>query len=144
MDLPSFLWLWKIAAWSMGLVLTAYVALAATGMSIALARKAKRPRPRWLRPLHYGIGGTMVALVLLLLSIGVVGTLGHFGTLGHSLHLAAGLTAVVLVLVSAGSATQIGPKHPRARSLHVGINILLLLGFTWVGLTGWTVVQKYL
>ncbi|MEL6903697.1 MAG: DUF4079 domain-containing protein, partial [Cyanobacteria bacterium J06606_4] len=24
MDLPSFLWLWRIAAWSMGLSLTAY------------------------------------------------------------------------------------------------------------------------
>ncbi|NEQ88363.1 MAG: DUF4079 domain-containing protein, partial [Moorea sp. SIO2I5] len=31
MNLPSFLWLWKIAAWSMGLSLCAYVLLAITG-----------------------------------------------------------------------------------------------------------------
>ena len=32
MHLPSFLWLWKIAAWSMGLSLLAYLFLAITGI----------------------------------------------------------------------------------------------------------------
>jgi hypothetical protein len=86
----------------------------------------------------------MVGLVLLLLTIGIVGTLGHFGSLGHSSHLVAGLMVVGLVLLSAGSATQIGAKQPWARSLHVGTNITLFFGLLWVSLTGWSVVQKYL
>lgn len=86
----------------------------------------------------------MVGLVLLLLVVGIVGTLGHFGSLGHSSHLFAGLTVVGLVLLSAGSATQISVKQPWARSLHIGTNITLFVGFLWVLLTGWNVVQKYL
>ena len=86
----------------------------------------------------------MVGLVLLLLAVGIVGTLGHFGSLGHSPHLIAGLTVVGLVLLSYGSATQINIKQPLARSLHIGTNIALLVGFLWVSLSGWGVVQKYL
>jgi hypothetical protein len=86
----------------------------------------------------------MVSLVLLLLAVGIVGTLGHFGTLGHSPHLAAGLIVVILVLVSAFSATQINTTQLWARPLHLGCNFCLLLGFAWVSFSGWTVVQKYL
>lgn len=86
----------------------------------------------------------MVVLVILLLIIGVVGTLGHYGTLGHSSHLPAGLLVVALVGISAWSSTQIRPQNPWARSLHIGTNLLLLLGFIFVSLTGWDVVQKYL
>jgi hypothetical protein len=86
----------------------------------------------------------MVSLVLLLLAIGIVGTLGHFGSLGHSGHLIAGLSVVFLVLLSAGSATLISPERDWMRAVHVGTNIALLVGFTWVSLTGWQVVQKYL
>lgn len=144
MDLPSFLWLWKIAAWSMGLAVVVYLLLGITGTWIFRQRVTKRPRPPWLRPCHYWMGGSLVALVLLLLGIGIVGTVGHYGSLGHSPHLAAGLSVVVLVLVSAWSATQISLKKPWARSLHAGINLTLLLGLIWVSLTGWSVVQKYL
>lgn len=108
------------------------------------ARRNSQPRPKWLRPLHYAIGGIMVTLVLLLLSIGIVGTIGYYGDLGHSVHLPAGVIVVSLTLISAWSATQISPKRPWARSLHVGTNIGLFLGFATVGLTGWSVVQKYL
>jgi hypothetical protein len=94
--------------------------------------------------LHYIIGITMVSLVLLLLAVGIVGTLGHFGSLGHSPHLGAGLIVVILVLVSAFSATQISTGKSWARPLHLGCNLLLLPGFIWVSLSGWTVVQKYL
>jgi hypothetical protein len=86
----------------------------------------------------------MVGLVLLLLAIGLVGTVGHYGNLGHSAHLPAGLIVVGLTLVSAWSATQISPQRPWARPLHVSINAILLLGFVFVTLTGWDVVQKYL
>lgn len=86
----------------------------------------------------------MVGMVLLLLAIGLVGTLGHYGTLGHSGHLIAGLSVVVLVLLSAGSSTLISPQQPWASAVHVGTNIALFVGFTWVSLTGWEVVQKYL
>lgn len=144
MDLPSFLWLWKIAAWSMGLSLTAYMILLASGGWLMFSRRQSQPRPKWLRPLHFTIGGIMVGLVLLLLSIGIMGTLGYYGNLGHSAHLPAGLTVVTLVLVSLWSATQISPKRPWARSLHVGVNAALFVAFAIVGITGWSVVQKYL
>lgn len=152
MNLPSFLWLWKIAAWSMGLSLLAYVMLATTGFWMFKARSSQNPPNlpflnrgnAGMRSLHYTIGISMVGLVLLLLAIGIIGTLGHFGSLGHSSHLAAGLVVVALVLLSAFSATQISPERPWVRTLHVGTNIILFIGFAWVSLTGWSVVQKYL
>jgi hypothetical protein len=144
MNLPSFIWLWRIAAWSMGLSIAAYLLLAITGGWMFFVRQSSQPRPGWLRPLHYGIGGTMVCLVLLLLGIGLVGTIGHYGSLGHSIHLPAGLIVVDLTLLSAWSAVQISPKRPWSRWLHIGTNIVLFLGFAIVSLTGWIVVQKYL
>lgn len=128
----------------MGLSLLAYLLLAVTGIWMFRARQTLSSKPSWLRSLHYIIGGSMVGLVLLLLAIGIVGTLGHFGTLGHSSHLPVGLAVVGLVLLSAGSATQIDAKRTWARSLHIGTNIALFVGFLWVSLTGWSVVQKYL
>jgi hypothetical protein len=86
----------------------------------------------------------MVALVLILLGIGLVGTIGHYGSLGHSSHLIAGLLVVFLVFVSAISGLNITTRPPLARSLHIGTNLLLFLGFLFVTLTGWDVVQKYL
>ena len=144
MDLPSFLWLWKIAAWSMGFSLLAYLLLSITGLTLFSQRQAHRPQLHWLRPLHYTIGWLMVSLVLLLLAIGIVGTLGHFGSLGHSGHLIAGCAVVFLVLLSAGSATLISPERDWVRAVHVGTNIALLVGLAWVSFTGWQVVQKYL
>jgi hypothetical protein len=143
-NLPDFIWLWKIAAWSMGLSLAAYSLLAVTGSVLFTKRRSQHPKPKWLRPLHYIIGWVMVSLVLLLLGIGVVGTIGHYGNLGHSGHLIAGLAVVALVAVSAASSTQISPQHPWARAVHLGTNIALFVGFAWVSYTGWQVVQKYL
>jgi hypothetical protein len=144
LNLPSFLWLWKIAAWSMGLSLFTYLLLAISGIWMLNRRISKRPRPPWLRPFHWIVGSILVILVLVLLTIGLIGTLGHYGSLGHSPHLLAGLLVVALVSLSAISATQISPKRPWARSLHIGTNIVLLGGFIFVTLTGWSVVQKYL
>lgn len=143
MDLPSFIWLWRIAAWSMGLSVAAYGLLAVSGGGLWYGR-LHHQRPAWLRPLHYGLGGTLVALVLLLLSIGVVGTLGEYGRLGHSWHLPAGVGVVAVVLISAWSATRIHPQRPWARTLHLGLNGLLLVALCLVSYTGWSVVQKYL
>ena len=128
----------------MGLSLFAYLLLAITGTWLFYSRQQRQGRPKWLRPFHYVVGGTMVAMVLLLLLIGLVGTLGYYGNLGHSTHLPAGLVVVGLTLLSAWSATQISPKRPWVRQLHVGTNIALLIGFVVVSLTGWGVVQKYL
>jgi hypothetical protein len=128
----------------MGLSILAYFLLGITGSIIVAKRHSAGLQPSWLRPSHYITGWIMVGLVLLLLAIGLVGTLGHYGTLGHSGHLIAGLSVVVLVLLSASSATLISPRRPWARAVHVGTNIVLFVGFTWVSLTGWTVVQKYL
>lgn len=152
MHLPSFLWLWKIAAWSMGLSILAYAILAMSGFWLWQVRNTGRspigvvlPRVNNIvKTFHYAIGITMVSLVLLLLAVGIVGTLGHFGSLGHSSHLFAGLIVVALVLVSAFSATQISAGKFWARPLHITLNTILFVGFTWVSLTGWDVVQKYL
>jgi hypothetical protein len=145
MNLPSFLWLWKIAAWSMGLSLFAYFLLGVSGGWMFYGRHTQSSSsPLWLRPVHYVIGSIMVTLVLLLLIIGLVGTLGHYGSLGHSPHLITGLLTVILVLISATAAIQISPEKPRMRWVHIGTNIILFLSFAMVSLTGWTVVQKYL
>ncbi|WOD38209.1 DUF4079 domain-containing protein [Nodosilinea sp. E11] len=144
MNLPSFLWLWRIAAWSMGLTLTGYGLLAITGGVLYYTRSKPIERSAWLRPLHLGLGISMVTLVLVLLSIGIVGTLGEYGSLGHSIHLLFGLAVVALVLISAWSANRISPERPWARRLHVTLNGVLGLGLVAVGLSGWQVVQKYL
>ena len=128
----------------MGLSILAYFLLSVTGFILFGRRQSHRQQPPWLRPLHYIIGWIMVSLVLLLLLIGIVGTLGHFGSLGHSGHLIAGLSVVFLVFLSAGSSTLIRAERDWARAIHVGTNIALLVGLTWVSWTGWQVVQKYL
>ncbi|MEM7064525.1 MAG: DUF4079 domain-containing protein [Cyanobacteria bacterium P01_B01_bin.77] len=143
MDLPSFIWLWRIAAWSMGLSLTVYMGLLVTGGAVWYGRSHKTSAPGWLRVIHISLGGVLVALVLLLLSIGIIGTLGEHGSLGHSWHLGAGLLVVSLVLASVAAASQIATR-PWARSLHVAINGLLFLAFAAVSYSGWTVVQQYL
>lgn len=144
MDLPSFIWLWRIAAWSMGLSLTTFGLLALSGGTLFYARQEERDRPSWLRPVHYCLGAILVCLVLLLLSIGVIGTLGEYGHLGHSIHLPAGLTVVSLTLASAFCATRISPDRPWARKAHLTLNAILLFAFIAVTATGWSVVQKYL
>ncbi|MBW4519806.1 MAG: DUF4079 domain-containing protein [Scytolyngbya sp. HA4215-MV1] len=144
LNLPSFVWLWKIAAWSMGFTLVAYVCLAVTGFWRFRLRVDRQLSPVWLTRLHIVTGGFMVALVLLLLVIGIVGTIGQFGSLGHSSHLAAGLGVVNLVGLSAWSAVQIRRQRFWARPLHIGTNLLLCIALAWVSLTGWEVVQKYL
>ena len=144
MNLPSFLWLWKIAAWSMGLSMFAYVLQIISGVWIFEKRTARLARPRWLRSIHFAIGSIMVFLVLLLLAIGIVGTLGEYGSLGHSPHLIFGLLVVALVAISAWSAVQINSRNSWARPLHVLTNTVLFVGFLFVSITGWSVVQKYL
>lgn len=144
LDLPSFLWLWRIAAWSMGLVVTGYLLLAATGLGYAYGRKRLGSSAVWLRLLHFSLGLALVVLVLVLLAIGIVGTLGEYGRLGHSIHLPLGLAAVALVLTSAWSASQISVERPWARYLHLALNGALGLMLAGVGWSGWQVVQKYL
>jgi len=144
MDLPSFLWLWRIAAWSMGLSMTLYVFLALTGGRLLWTRRHLTYQASWLRLLHYSMGLILVTLVLILLGIGIVGTLGEYGTLGHSAHLPAGLVVVLLTVTSAWSASRISSDRTWARPLHVTLNVCLFIGFLSVGLSGWNVVQKYL
>jgi hypothetical protein len=140
-DLPSFLWLWRIAAWSMGLSLTAYGGLFASGLWMMMHRKQ---RPPWLRTVHLSLGISLLLLVLGLLSIGIIGTLGEYGRLGHSVHAIAGITVILLTICSALSAAWIQTDHPQARTLHKTINGGLGLALLWVLWTGWIVVQPYL
>ncbi len=129
----------------MGLAVIGYLLLALTGGWMWVKRfTAQHPRPGWLRVLHLTLGFILASLVLLLLGIGIVGTLGHFGRLGHSIHLPVGLAVVGLTLLSAWSAVQISPAKPWARTLHLTMNLCLGVALTLAGLTGWDVVQKYL
>ena len=144
MDLPSFLWLWKIAAWAMGGTIAFYLLLLASGSWMFYGRVARVGRPSWLRNAHYIGGIIIIFLVMLLLAIGVVGTIGHYGNLGHSAHLGAGLLVVGLICLSAWSANQIDGRNSWARSLHVSVNAVLFVGLAYVSWTGWEVVQKYL
>lgn len=144
MDLPSFIWLWRIAAWSMGFSLSAYFCLLLSGGWLLTTRLKRQSRPGWLRSLHIVLGTGLVSLVMLLLTIGIVGTLGEFGSLGHSAHLPAGLTVVALVALSAWSGSRIHPTRPWARPLHWTTNGVLGGAFVLVTWTGWQVVQKYL
>jgi hypothetical protein len=144
LDLPSFLWLWKIAAWAMGGAIAFYLLLLSSGIWMFYGRVTRIGRPPWLRNAHYIGGIIIVFLVFLLLAIGIVGTVGYYGSLGHSEHLWSGLLVVWLICLSAWSANQIDGRNSWARSLHVTINAILLLGLVYVSLTGWDVVQKYL
>ncbi|NET36604.1 MAG: DUF4079 domain-containing protein [Cyanothece sp. SIO1E1] len=145
MHLPSFIWLWRIAAWSMGFTIVLYLALAVIGLALRNQRLQPGIRPwTWLQILHRGLGMLMAALVLELLLIGIIGTLGHFGSLGHSWHLPMGLTVVALTLTSAWSAVQIHPQRPWARTLHLSLNAILFVALALVTWSGWQVVQKYL
>jgi hypothetical protein len=138
LDLPSFIWLWKIAAWSMGLTIAAYLLDVITGIGLLAPH-----RPTWIRSLHEWIGLLMIGLILVLLGIGLVGTIGHYGSLGHSSHLWAGITVVELSFLSAWSGVQI-PHQVWARPVHWGVNVVLAIALIWVSITGWDVVQKYL
>ena len=129
----------------MGFTIAFYLGLAAVGLVIRVQRLQTGVKPwRWLRFLHYGMGLILAALVLELLTIGIVGTLGHFGSLGQSWHLPAGLTVVALTLASAWSANHIHPQRPWARPLHLSLNGALFVALAVVSWTGWSVVQKYL
>lgn len=144
MNLPSFLWLWEIAAWSMGFSLVAYTGLALTGFWMSYTRRTQTPRPLLWRTVHFCLGMTLVTLVIGLLAIGIVGTLGHYGTLGHSIHGVVGLTVVSLTLFSALMAMKIKGDNRQARTLHIRLNLALGAALLFVLGTGWVVVQKYL
>lgn len=144
MDLPSFLWLWKIAAWAMGGAIAFYLFLLLSGSWMSVGRISRIGYPLLLRNAHYVGGIIIIFLVFLLLAIGVVGTVGYYGSLGHSSHLWAGLLVVWLTTLSAWSANQITGGNSWARSLHITINAILLFGLVYVSWTGWEVVQKYL
>ncbi len=144
LDLPSFIWLWKIAAWAMGFTLVSYSLLLLSGGKILSSRLNLSRSWGWVKLFHLVTGVTLIFLVLLLLAIGLVGTVGHYGDLGHSSHLWAGLLVVLLVIVSGWSATNIFQGKVWARRLHLFVNALLMIGLIFVSWTGWSVVQKYL
>ncbi len=144
LNLPSFLWLWRIAAWSMGSVLVCYVLLGLSGLGLSYFRLNKVKRPSGLRSAHLVVGIGLVSLIVLLLFIGIIGTLGEYGSLGHSKHLVAGIIVVLLSLGSAISAFQIHPQRAWARPVHLTLNGLLFIALAAVAWSGWAVVQKYL
>lgn len=122
----------------MGFTIVAFLLEAISGFSLW-----GKNAPTWMRSSHVAIGMGMVGLILLLLGIGIVGTIGHYGSLGHSSHLWAGITVVELALLSAWSGVQI-PHQAWARPVHWGVNSILGITLVWVSITGWEVVQKYL
>lgn len=138
------MWLWRLAAWSMGLTLVCYAGLLGIGWYIRRKRLDRRISPRWLRMLHLLVGFVMLGLILVLLAIGLVGTLGHFGSLGHSWHLPVGLGVVLLSLGAAWTGTRIRYDLVQSRSLHIRVNGLLGAGLILALISGWAAVQKYI
>lgn len=124
----------------MGFALWVYLLLAVTGTGIFYKHQFQQ-RPDGLYRLHQILGWALVGLVSLLFAIGTVGTLGQHGSLKPSAHFCAGLTVEVLVLASAGSATQTS-RQPWVRYFHITINLILLFAFAGVLYTGWIAVQK--
>lgn len=97
-----------------------------------------------LRVLHLGLGAAIIFLVLFLLAIGLVGTLGHFGSLIQSPHFAVGFSVVGLTIAAAISGLRISPDRPYSRPIHRTIDVALCVALVIVTYTGWDVVQKYL
>ncbi|MGF1577075.1 MAG: DUF4079 domain-containing protein [Cyanophyceae cyanobacterium] len=143
MDLPSFVWLWRWAAWSMGGVILLYGLLLITGLKIFQQHRAWFSSGSAVRWIHITLGILLVGLVLELLAIGVVGTLGHFGSLGQSVHLGAGVGVTGLTLLTAWHGWQ-GRQWQSSRGIHLVLNGVLAVALIGVSWTGWQVVQKYL
>ena len=127
----------------MGFTLLAYGLHTLSAFFLNTSRNHRPGLLPLVRSLHVATGIVLVGLVLLLLAIGIVGTLGHYGSLGHSSHVWAGSSVVILVLLSGLSSTQINRTF-WGRPLHLTLNGILLVALIWVSWTGWQVVQKYL
>jgi len=141
----------------MGFTIAAYGLLTASGLWLGwYARQSRldqinqtpavldRDVSRGLRLVHLGLGAAIIFLVLFLLAIGLVGTLGHFGSLIQSPHFAAGLIVVGLTIAAAISGLRISPDRPYSRAIHRTIDVALCVALVIVTYTGWDVVQKYL
>jgi hypothetical protein len=97
-----------------------------------------------LRVVHLVLGAAIIFLVLFLLAIGIVGTLGHFGSLIQSPHFAVGVIVVGLTIAAAISGLRISPDRRYSRAIHRTIDVALCVALVIVTYTGWEVVQKYL
>jgi Protein of unknown function (DUF4079) len=137
------LWLWKTAAWSMGLSTLTITLLGISGYRLWQSRHRGKPAKSWLYKTHPALGKVLVFLTLLLWSVGFYGTVQDHGHLRFSAHFWAGSTMVLLVCTSAWAAFQI-PRRSWARSLHLGLNSLMVCLLFWVLATGWVVVQPHL
>ncbi len=147
-------WVFQFPAWSMGFCLIIVPLLALTGYWLRQQRlhqwQRQRLRPVWLRNLHWGLGSVFLALMIFLWAFGVVGTVARHGSLQYSGHFWAGNTMLALTLLSVWSANQINNRKAWpvirlwARPVHLGTNLVILLGLGWVSWTGWAVVQQYL
>jgi Protein of unknown function (DUF4079) len=141
----------------MGFTIVAYILLALSGIWLGWRARVVSSDPsqelgevtdpevgQGLRVVHLATGAIIVFLVLFLLAIGLVGTLGHFGSLVQSPHFAAGLTVVGLTIAAAITGLRISPERPYSRALHRTIDVALCIALVIVTYTGWDVVQKYL
>jgi Protein of unknown function (DUF4079) len=137
------LWLWKIAAWSMGLSMLTITLLGVSGYRLWQSRNRGKPAKAWLYQAHPVLGKILVFLTLLLWSVGFYGTVQDHGHLRFSAHFWAGSVMVILVCTSAWTAFQI-PRYSWARPLHLGLNGLIVCLLFWVLATGWVVVQPHL
>jgi hypothetical protein len=143
----------------MGFTIAAYILLAVSGLwlgwrarvspvddgdSANLGEIADSEVGRGLRVVHLVLGIAIIFLVLFLLAIGLVGTLGHFGSLIQSPHFAAGLIVVGLTIAAAVTGLRISPDRHYSRAIHRTIDVALCVALVIVTYTGWDVVQKYL
>jgi archaellum biogenesis protein FlaJ (TadC family) len=141
----------------MGFTIAAYILLALSGFWLGWRARVMPSDPlrqqgeiadpdvgHGLRVVHLTLGAAIIFLVLFLLAIGLVGTLGHFGSLIQSPHFVAGLTVVGLTIAAAITGLRISPERPYSRAIHRTIDVALCVALVIVTYTGWEVVQKYL
>jgi hypothetical protein len=139
----------------MGFTIAAYILLALSGLwlgwrtravvhSTDLSETADSEVGQGLRVVHLILGAAIIFLVLFLLAIGLVGTLGHFGSLIQSPHFVVGFVVVGLTIAAAITGLRISPERRYSRAIHRTIDVALCVALVIVTYTGWEVVQKYL
>ena len=119
------------------------------GLKASQIRKVDAAERKEMIPLRYGqrhaaLGRWIVALTLLGSIGGMAVTYLNNGKLFVGPHLIAGGGVVVLVLATAALGPALQKGQDWARSLHVGLNGLILLLFGWQAITGVAIVNKLL
>jgi hypothetical protein len=91
---------------------------------------------------HYQVGSILLALMVLGTIGGMAATYVNNGKLFVGPHLLVGLGMTAMIATSAALAPFMQKGADWARSLHVGLNMILVVLFAWQAFSGVQIVQK--